>query len=206
MAGFFENTRRPTKTIGGSMMLWTMNVGHNPCAKWGLGHIDIGKAERILDIGCGGGKNIKNMLKLAPGAMVCGIDYSAASVEKSLKLNKSAISSGLAEIREASVESIPYDENEFDAVTAFETVYFWPDISANLSEVARVLKKDGLFMVCNETQKPEGAERWIEMLDMTVYTGEQIKEHMEKAGFSSIKIQKHKNSRWLCVTGRKNDK
>ncbi|MFR8283004.1 MAG: class I SAM-dependent methyltransferase [Faecalibacterium sp.] len=36
----------------------------------------------VLDCGCGGGANIKTLLKLCPNGKVQGIDYSAVSVEK----------------------------------------------------------------------------------------------------------------------------
>ena len=36
----------------------------------------------VLDCGCGGGANIKTLLKLCPKGKVQGIDYSSVSVEK----------------------------------------------------------------------------------------------------------------------------
>ena len=39
----------------------------------------------------------------------------------------------------------------FDAVTAFETVYFWPDLPLCFREVYRVLKPSGTFLICNES-------------------------------------------------------
>ena len=37
-----------------------------------------------------------------------------------------------------------------DRVTAFETVYFWPELAQNFREVYRVLKPGGVFFICNE--------------------------------------------------------
>lgn len=203
MAGILENTRKPKNNLGGRLMLWGMNIGHSPNAKWSLKLVDLSENKKILDIGCGGGKNIKNMLRMAPEAMVCAMDYSPASVAKSRSLNRESVDSGRVEVKEASVEQIPYSDGEFDSVTAFETIYFWPDISANFTEVARVLKKEGLFMICNEAQRPETVEMWINKLNMIVYTGEEIENLMQISGFSDIQIHKHKNGSWLCVTGRK---
>ncbi|MBN1572032.1 MAG: class I SAM-dependent methyltransferase [Deltaproteobacteria bacterium] len=198
-----DNARKPTKTIGGRLMLWGMNLGHNPMAIWALSHVDLGGSERLLDIGCGGGKNLANLLKLAPKAKVCGIDYSPASVEKSLSFNRAAVTAGKVEVKEASVEAIPYKDKTFDGVTAFESIYFWPNIADSFKEAARVLKKNGVFIVCNEAQGPEGLERIIKKLEINIYTGEEIKGFLEQAGFSNIEIDKHKKGRWLCVVGRK---
>ena len=46
---------------------------------------------KVLDCGCGGGANMKRLLKKCPQGIVKGIDYSPVSVEKSKKLNAKTI-------------------------------------------------------------------------------------------------------------------
>jgi ubiquinone/menaquinone biosynthesis C-methylase UbiE len=48
------------------------------------------------------------------------------------------------------VSQIPWEDGAFDLVTAFETVYFWPDFEGGLKEVRRVLKPGGTLFICNE--------------------------------------------------------
>lgn len=64
---FFENTRKP-EGLGGKLMLAMMNVGHRALADWGLQFAEIAKNARVLDCGCGGGANIRTMLKSAQTA------------------------------------------------------------------------------------------------------------------------------------------
>ena len=45
---------------------------------------------------------------------------------------------------------LPFEDARFDAVTAFETVYFWPDPARCFREIWRVLKPGGTFLICNE--------------------------------------------------------
>lgn len=59
---FFQNTCKP-KGLGGSLMVNMMNIGHSPMAEWGLKHIKINKNDISLDVGCGGGANIKKLLE-----------------------------------------------------------------------------------------------------------------------------------------------
>ena len=62
------------------------------------------------------------------------MDYSAVSVEKARKVNAGLpLQKGRCTVRQGSVEHIIFAEDWFDAVTAFETVYFWPDLAAVLS-------------------------------------------------------------------------
>ena len=120
---FFENTRKPVG-LGGKIMVALMNLGHSPVARWGLRFLELTSDAKVLDCGCGGGANIKRLLKLCPKGTVRGIDYSPVSVEKSKRVNKAAVARGRCDVLCASVAELPFESEQFDLVTAFETVYF----------------------------------------------------------------------------------
>ena len=158
----------------------------------------------VLDCGCGGGANMKTLLKLCPNGKVQGIDYSAVSVEKARKVNARAIAAGRCTVQQASVAELPFEAEQFDVVTAFETVYFWPELAQNFREVYRVLKPGGVFFICNEANgETTKDDKWTRIIDgMTIYTDTALKEYLEKAGF--CQIQSHKNKKgWLCITAQK---
>ena len=90
---FFGNTRNPVG-LGGKIMVALMNLGHSPVARWGLRFFEPAPDAKVLDCGCGGGANIKRLLKLCPKGTVRGIDYSPVSVEKSKRVNKAAVARG----------------------------------------------------------------------------------------------------------------
>jgi ubiquinone/menaquinone biosynthesis C-methylase UbiE len=201
---FFQNTRKP-EGLGGRIMLTAMNLGHGSMAQWGLRHLPIASGDVILDIGCGGGRNIARMLKRAYNGRVCGLDYSEVSVEKTTKLNRKAVRAGRAEIRQGSVSQNPWPNNSFDIVTAFETVYFWPDFLNALREVRRVLKPGGTFFICNEMNVPaEGPapyNYWVKTLDIKTYSISQFKDLLGQAGFTEMAADTWGNTR-LCVSGK----
>lgn len=87
---FFQNTCKP-EGFGGKIMVNMMNTGHSSMAEWGFEHIKIQDNDISLDIGCGGGANIKRLLEKSPHGKVTGIDYSDISVKKSEKKNKAEI-------------------------------------------------------------------------------------------------------------------
>ena len=105
---------------------------------------------------------------------------------------------------QGSVEQIIFASGWFDAVTAFETVYFWPGLVPCFREVYRVLKPDGTFLICNECGGDiPGDEKWMQRISgMRIYKDTQLKAALEEAGFRDVQIYKHKRD-WLCVLARK---
>lgn len=102
---FFENTRKPVG-LGGKIMVAMMNLGHSPVARWGLRFLELTLDAKVLDYGCGGGANIKRLLKKCPEGIVKGIDYSPVSVEKSKKVNEAAIAVGRCTVLQGSVANM----------------------------------------------------------------------------------------------------
>ena len=199
---FFENTRKPVG-LGGKVMVSMMNLGHTPVATWGLEFLRLSPDAKVLDCGCGGGSNIKRLLKSCPRGIVKGIDYSPVSVEKARKVNHAAIAEGRCSVLQGSVADMIFADASFDAVTAFETVYFWPALPQCFRGIYRVLKPGGTFLICNESNgDTDKDERWTEIIGgMVIYKSDELKAHLEQAGFHDVQIHKKKN--WLCITARK---
>ena len=192
----------------GHQILDRMNESHESMAQWGVTHFEINEDSKILDIGCGGGRNIERFAgQISENGRVVGIDYSEVSVEKSTKLNQDAIDAGKVNVLQGSVSEMPFYDETFDIVTGFETIYFWPDFINDLKEVNRVLKKDGLVFFCNEAVYREGQmEKYddlVELLDMKIYSEDVLKESLEKTGFKDFKAYVDEEHDWICVTARK---
>lgn len=200
---FFQNTCRP-EGIGGKIMVHMMNTGHSSMAEWGFTHIKIQREDVCLDIGCGGGANVRKLLEKSPYGRVVGIDYSEISVEKSRKINKAGIESKRCEILQGDVMKLPFRDKTFDVITAFETIYFWPDISEAFKKIYKILKIGGTFMICNESngENPKN-EKWTKIIQgMKIYNSEQIEKSLENAGFRGVKVDKTKKG-WICVVVKK---
>ncbi|MDY3903007.1 class I SAM-dependent methyltransferase [Peptoniphilus sp.] len=181
--GFFENVIKPKDSFAGRFMLKSMNKGHERLAKWGRSFLQIDKEDIILDLGCGGGRNIEYFLTRA--YKVYGIDYSKASVEMASFLNKDAIKTGRCKIIEGNVQKIPFKEKSIDIVTAFETIYFWNNIEDCFKEIYRVLKDEGQFLICNEGafREQKNIKKWADMLNFEVYSPEYLTRILSQIGF-----------------------
>ena len=100
--------------------------------------------------------------------------------------------------------ALPFPDASFDAVTAFETIYFWPDLRTAFRQVYRVLSGGGTFLICNESDGESARdEKWTDIIQgMKIYTLPQIKDALEDAGFSEIRADQSDNG-WLCMVCRK---
>ena len=201
----FNNTRKPEGFFG-KLMVSGMNGGsHAAMANWALSSVEIGQNYKILDIGCGGGANIARLLQRAPKGFVQGIDYSSVSVAKSSKVNAKAIVEGRCKVQEANVAQLPFGEGAFDLITAFETIYFWPDIEQCFGEVRKVLKPGAKFVIINEADGTAASDaKWESIIDgMHTYKLDEIRLHLTNAGFHHIEAKRNEAKHWLMVTATK---
>ena len=84
----YSNVKKPEGFLG-KRVLSRMNGGlHAQLADWGIGFLGDMKAESVIDLGCGGGRNVSEFLKRFPDAFVRGLDYSETSVAKASKVNR----------------------------------------------------------------------------------------------------------------------
>ena len=151
----------------------------------------------ILDIGCGGGTSIKSFSKHPSVKKVFGIDYSEDMVKLSYKLNQKKISSGNVDIKLADVSKLPFENNSFEIITAFDTINFWPDQKMAISEILRTLKQDGCFFIINAF--PKEGTKWF---DFVKYKNEkEYKIFLSSNGFSDVSCVFKKNT--IIVQGIK---
>ena len=201
---YVSQTRKPEGFLG-KMMLSGMNSGHARMADWGFSHLPEITPEKALDLGCGGGRNAGELLKMYPKAHVTAIDYSQLSVAKAKEYNQEMIAAGRCTVEPGDVSNLKLPKEAFDLATAFETIYFWPGLEACFAQVAGVLKPGGIFMICNESDGKDAASLKFEKIidGMKNYTAEQIEEALKKAGFSSVSSDHHPAKPWITVIARK---
>jgi len=196
----FDNLKKP-EGFWGRVILHQMNKRHSLLSEWGMSHVEWQQEWNILDIGCGGGANLTQLLRRCSQGKVYGIDISLESVLFAQKKNKKYLSSRCF-IEQGTVDKLPYPDNMFDVVTAFETVYFWDDLPHTFNEVIRVLKPNGYFLICCELNDPS-VKTWTNLIEgMTIRSCDELKSRLLQSGFTSITSYKHEKGP-LCIVARK---
>ncbi|MGI6033538.1 MAG: class I SAM-dependent methyltransferase [Coriobacteriales bacterium] len=196
---FLQNAAKPVGEDGRALIS-RMNGGHHEeLSTWGLSLVHPNGADRIIDLGCGGGANLVRLADAAPEAHVTGLDYSQVSIDVSRETCANLIQAGRCDLVLGDVGHLPFEDASFDFASAFETVYFWPDVQRAFAEANRVLAPGGRFMICNEADGThEGDYQNVGVIKgMRVYKPEEIVGMLEQAGFSRVEVFRREERSWI---------
>ncbi len=111
---FLRNTRKPEGFLG-KCMVASMNYAHAALADWGLGCLPKTGPVRIAELGCGGGRNIRALLRKYPAATVTALDYSEISVEKARNINQEELQAGRCRVIQGDVSRLPFEDTHITA-------------------------------------------------------------------------------------------
>jgi ubiquinone/menaquinone biosynthesis C-methylase UbiE len=101
-----------------------------------------GRAERILDAGCGTGLMLSWLRRYGKESSVFGLDFSSFAVRYSAQRGERLLVEG-------SIAAMPFPSECFDLVTTFDVLDSFPvpGAAAPFGELARVLKPGGVLLV-----------------------------------------------------------
>jgi SAM-dependent methyltransferase len=198
--------RKPTGWLG-RVMVRTMNRSHSNLTSWGLEHVQVGKHDAVLDVGCGGGQTVHRLAHMADLGKVHGVDYAEASVAASQAFNRAAVESGRVEIQRAAVSHLPFPNEVFNLVTAVETHYYWPDLPGDMREIYRVLKPGGSVLIIAEAYRGRRLD-WLyavvmKLIRAAYLSSDDHRDLLLKAGYADAQVFLERTKGWLCATGRK---
>ncbi len=95
----------------------------------------------VLELGCGTGLGLEYLAKHAHYAV--GSDYCTE-----LLRDASQRTGGAIPLVCLDAHALPFPENSFDVIVLFEAIYYLADPGTVLCECRRVLKPDGVLLVC----------------------------------------------------------
>lgn len=202
---YYNRGRFPARFWGKRALKAMNGKGHAALPEWALPELQDENFTNILDIGCGGGANIQRLLNMYPESRVTGLDISNDALDLSHVVNAPAINDGRCQLVGGNANQIPLSKHSFDLVTAFETVYYWSGITACFTEVYRVLKPGGTFLIANELDGMSHIDRKLERVVgvMHVFTVEELENVLVAAGFVNISTRHDEKSRFISLKCQK---
>ena len=196
--GLKEQGSKPTGLIG-KIIGQMMNRFHTPL------YIDYFKNKlpennsQILDIGCGGGKFLKFLYDSNKSYLLYGLDHSHEMIELSKKTNEKAIKDNQLNLIQGSASQIKLENSQFELITAFETIQFWPDIDKSFLRINQLLKAKGRFIIIN--YYPSEGSKWWETAK--IKTDKEYIQKLENAGFRHITVDLKFKKGWIIINATK---
>ena len=118
-----------------------------PIARLVADHVPKGRdAPVVLDLGSGPALLLPEVARLVPRAKLVAMDPSMAMLQLAGRVLRDA-GPGTYEVMEGSAEAIPLPDGSVDVVVAIKNLHEWEDAPKGLSEVDRVLRQGGVFIV-----------------------------------------------------------
>ena len=135
--------------IIGAICCFAMNVINNKMYKKVISLIDAADGSKILDVGCGKGRYIKNLLQDAPLLSYYGVDISESVLAyvKSMKVT----------CGQGTLTSIPYEDNLFAVTYTCEALEHAIDMESSVREMCRVTLPGGKIVIVDKNDGCYGA-------------------------------------------------
>lgn len=103
------------------------------------------EGERILDIGCGPGFYVRELLeRVGPSGSIMGVD---ASPDMLGLARQRCEGHGNVAFRDGNATALPVDDGDFDAALCVQVMEYVPDPPAALAEIHRALRPGGRVLI-----------------------------------------------------------
>ncbi|MDR2088022.1 MAG: class I SAM-dependent methyltransferase [Clostridiales Family XIII bacterium] len=188
--------RKPTG-LGGALSTFVMNTINRKQYAATERELSLMPGARVLDVGYGNGFMLQRLIAHHGDCEYYGIEISRDMLAAASKRNEKAVSSGRLRLSFGDIVRTEFEDGFFDTVYTVNTVYFWDDLEAGLSEVKRIIKVGGVFV--NTVYSRE----WLDRLSYTKkgfakYRLDELQHVGERCGLS-VRIVPIANGKSYCL-------
>jgi ubiquinone/menaquinone biosynthesis C-methylase UbiE len=160
--------------------------------------------DRVLEVGFGGGYLLGRMATIVTEGFLAGVDVSAAMVAVCEKRYRLLVKASKLEFKCAQAEALPYAANCFTKVCTVNSIFYWENAPQAIAECYRVLKKDGLLVLCF-TDKKSLAHKEFMHHGVALYEADEVQQMLASAGFQEIEKTRSRDKyrEFWCLQGKK---
>ena len=108
---------------------------------------NIKQTDKIIDAGCGWGRLLLGLIQDFAGLTIVAMDYQKDALTRGKKLIGEENNSNTIRWEEGDLQALPYEDNQFDIVYSGRVFQHLQDPYKAASEIVRVLRKNGRFVV-----------------------------------------------------------
>ncbi|HUC36925.1 MAG TPA: class I SAM-dependent methyltransferase [Acidimicrobiales bacterium] len=171
--------------LGGSLagLVMAHRSSNRERNRWVVSLLSVQPSDRVLEVGFGPGIATRELSRLASRGQIFGIDHSQVMLQQASKRNSVGIRAGRVDLRLGSVEQLPDFGGPLDKILAVNSVGFWPEPVARLSELRSMLRPGGEIAIASQPRCP-GATRETSARAVTEIAG-----LLREAGFSDPRVE-----------------
>lgn len=160
--------------------------GHGDVVGQVIASIEFKAGDQTLDLGCGTGWATRLLANGAPGSGAVGVDVSPEMIAQAESLHDWTYR---ARYERGTFENLDFPDGKFDHVFSMEALYYAVDVTAALSEVARVMKSGATAdLVIDHFSDSVHTRSWGESIGLSLHTLSEAewKSAVEDAGLSGV--------------------
>jgi protein-L-isoaspartate(D-aspartate) O-methyltransferase len=151
-----------------------------PIAEKLIRHYGLKPGDRVLDIGCGKGFLVHDLMHAMPGLEVAGLDISSYAIEHCMPEVRASLQVGNA-------TALPYPDQSFDLVLAVNTLHNLrlPELEKAFREIARVGKRHAYLVLDSyRTEREKVNLLYWQLTCECFFTPEEWEWLFEKCGYA----------------------
>lgn len=165
--------------------------------------LDPKPGDRVLEIGFGHGRMLGTLAsRVGETGLVAGVDPSEAMVRQAARRNRAWLARGRVELALGGVSRLPWPAASFCKACAVNSFQHWPQPSADLAEVRRVLEPGGLLVLALRMHAPDAGR-----FASPGFEPEQVERAaalVRAAGFADVRRELRQGSRdYTFVLGKR---
>jgi len=141
-----------------------------------LARVDLPDRPRVLDAGCGTGRNLVEFGRLGPAH---GVDASETAVEFCRRR-------GLDGVRDAGLQALAFDDASFDLLLACDVLEHVPDDAPALAELRRVAAPGARLLITVPAYRWLWSKHDVQLHHHRRYTLRRLREHVRAAGWEPM--------------------
>lgn len=200
MTGFMAQFGCPLGPVG-YLVAGIMALENRRRLAWVVEQLKLGSTDRLLEVGCGPGVALRYAARRIPGGHLIGVDLSEPALRMAHWLNLDAIAQGKIELRRGDAAALPLPDQSVDQAYGVNTMHHWPNATAGLKELWRVLRAGGQLTIAEQPRHAVSAAEEEQL-------SEGIQAKLADAGFTQLRVSRGamRPAPTLCVQGIKADK